>query len=260
MVVAEKAEIKKVAEPRFLEGTNNKAVLVIHGYTGYPGEYYEISELLNKEGYTVSLPLLPGHGRNRDSFKKTNWKDWLECIKKEYRKLEETYETVSLVGLSMGGVLSIILASQFNPERIALLAPAMAVHGSIFYMTPFLKFFLDEVSKNWVPEKGDSDEVVELGKEYWSRNYVKQLAGLRKLQKMAIKNLKNVSSPALVMLSEIDDSVPVRAGDIIRKGLKDCPSHQIVLKNSPHVILSGPEKDYINNQIIQWINKGEINE
>lgn len=260
MPVAEMYEINKAAEPRFFEGTNGKAVLVIHGFTGYPGEFYEISEALNQEGYTVSLPLLPGHGRNRQAFKKTNWQDWLGHVKEEYIKLEQSHSSVSIVGLSMGGVLTLLLSEEFKPERIALLAPAMAIHSPVFYYTPILKFFIEEMNKEWTPEEGDSEDVRKLGEEYWKRNYIRQIAGLRKLQVMAKRKLKKVSAPALIMLSEIDDTVPVHAGDIIEKGLKNSIFKKIILKNSPHVIVSGPEKDFIINEVIQWIKEGNNND
>lgn len=252
--------INKAAEPRFLEGTNGKAVLVIHGFTGYPGEYYELSDQLNKEGYTVSLPLLPGHGRNRQAFKATNWRDWLGHVREEYKKLSSTYSSISIVGLSMGGVLTLLLSAEFEPERIALLAPAMAISSPVFYITPLIKFFVAETEKNWTPEESDSEEVRKLGEEYWSRNYTKQLAGLRKLQRMAKGKLKKVTSPALIILSEIDNTVPLQAGNIIEKGLANCHSEKIIVKNSPHVIVSGPEKQFINNKVIKWIKDGDINE
>lgn len=254
------AEINEAAKPLFLEGNSDKAVLIIHGFTGYPGEYYELAEKINREGYAVSLPLLPGHGRNREAFKATNWRDWLSFIIGEYETLEKQYRTVSIVGLSMGGVLTIHLAARFKPERIALLAPAVAIRDTVFYLTPFLRFFMDERPKNWTPAEGDSAAVRKLGEEYWKRHYIRQIAGLNRLSRQSVKMLGKISSPALIMVSETDQTVPPKAASIIEKGLKYCASKRVILKNSPHVLVSGPEKDYVAEEVIGWLNEGKENE
>lgn len=257
MITVEDREINKAAEPLFLQGTRDHAVLIIHGFTGYPGEYYELAQELNKEGYTVSLPLLPGHGRSAKAFKQTNWPDWLNHVRKEYKALEASNKNVSIAGLSMGGVLSLLLASEFSPDKIALMAPAMAIKSRIFYYTPLLRFFLKETEKNWEPEEKDSEDVRKLGKEYWRRNFIPQIAGLRKLQILAGRKLKEITCPTLIMVSEMDNTVPTQAADLIQKGLKNAFSRKIILKNSPHVLVSGPEKEEVKLKVIQWI-KGEI--
>ena len=252
--------INKKAFPLHLEGRRKKAVLIIHGYTGYPGEFYELAHALNSEGYRVSLPRLPGHGTNKSDFLKTGWKDWLNHIKDAYSKLEAEYSSVSIVGLSMGGVLALILAAEFNPDRIALLAPAMAVKSRTFYLSPLLKYFRKEIPKQWNPLPTDGPDIKELGREYWSYNFPGQLANLYKLIRIAGKSLKKVHSPTVIMLSELDDSVPVNVGPMLEKKLVKCPVKNIILKKSPHVLVSGEEKEYVKKEVIQWITQGDNNE
>ena len=50
------------AESFLLEGKNNKAVLLLHGYTGAPSEMRPLGDYLHALGYTVSCVRLPGHG------------------------------------------------------------------------------------------------------------------------------------------------------------------------------------------------------
>jgi pimeloyl-ACP methyl ester carboxylesterase len=45
-------------------------VLLFHGYTACPQQFFEWAELLNKEGYEVLLPLNPGHGRRSFNLKR----------------------------------------------------------------------------------------------------------------------------------------------------------------------------------------------
>ena len=50
------------AKTFLLEGSNRKAVLLIHGYTGTPSEMLPLGNYLNQLGYTVLCRRLPGHG------------------------------------------------------------------------------------------------------------------------------------------------------------------------------------------------------
>lgn len=252
----DQTRVVKCALPLYLSGQNGKAVLIVHGYTGYAGEYYELANALHREGYTVSLPRLPGHGTNRKDFLQNGWRDWLKHVQNAYLDLQANYDSVYIAGLSMGGVLALILSSKFEPEKIVLMAPAIAVRGNISN-TPWLRFFVKTKPKEWIPGKEDNDEVRFLGREYWSVHFTKQLANLYKLIKIAKKGLLGVQCPTLLILSEIDGSVPMEAGDIIENGLKNSTVKRITLKQSPHVILSGPEKDFIISEIINWFRKGE---
>lgn len=96
------AKINRFTKPHFLAG-GEKAVLLIHGYTGSPREMLWLGTQLHKAGYTVSIPRLPGHGTNKEDFLATSWKDWLRRVYDEYLDLSEAYKTVYIGGLSMGG-------------------------------------------------------------------------------------------------------------------------------------------------------------
>ena len=258
MDTAAETIVVREALPLYLEGTKNKAVLIIHGFTGYTGDFYPLARQLNSLGYTVHLPRLPGHGTNRKDFQKTGWKDWLRHIEECYRDLRARYEDVSLVGLSMGGVIALILSGRYNPRRTVLLAPAMAVRNKLFYLTPLLRFFVGPVKCGWEPGPDDSEDRKFLGREYWTVDIPAQAAQLRKLQKMALKELHRIQSPLLVMLSETDELVPVSAGKLITKGLRDdVPVRKIMLKNSHHVLVTGEEKDFVAECTQNWLEEAE---
>jgi esterase/lipase len=62
-----KQNIQKNCMPRKIEPVNNLAVgtvIMFHGFTACPQQYFEIAEQLANIGYRVYLPLLPGHGGN----------------------------------------------------------------------------------------------------------------------------------------------------------------------------------------------------
>ena len=72
------------AFPFFRKG-GDKAVLIIHGYLGSPYDVKYLAEKLSQNGYTVSVPLLPGHGTCKEDFLSKGKKDWLEEVYRSHR-------------------------------------------------------------------------------------------------------------------------------------------------------------------------------
>ena len=51
-------------------------MLVLHGFTGSPHSMRPLAECLANRGYSVELPLLPGHGTALEDLVPTRWSDW----------------------------------------------------------------------------------------------------------------------------------------------------------------------------------------
>nr|HML45876.1 alpha/beta fold hydrolase [Clostridia bacterium] len=106
-------------QPFLLEGGSN-AVLLIHGFTGSPGHMRPLGDALHRAGYTVQGMLLPGHGTTLSEMVQCNWRKWLDAATDALRALRERYRTVTLGGLSMGGLISLRVA-ELNPVDALLL-------------------------------------------------------------------------------------------------------------------------------------------
>jgi len=245
------------ALPLTLKGQNSKAVLIVHGFTGYPGEYYELAHSLNKVGYTVAVPRLPGHGTNRRDFNSTGWRDWLSHVENTYLDLQSQYQSISVVGLSMGGILAILLGARFQPEKLVLLAPGMAAANRLFYWTPWLKWFVKELKADWSPRDGDTENIRRLGQEYWSVHNVPQLSQVLKLQKKAKRVLPDIDCPILLMVSEQDEMVPLSAVEVISRGVSRKQLQTEILSKSSHVLVTGVEKEYVQKRVINWLLQEE---
>ena len=78
------------AQPFFLKGSQETALLFIHGFTASPSELYPTAQLIyDLCGYTLSGPLLPGHGSNPCSLNKSSWEEWYNAVRKELNFLME---------------------------------------------------------------------------------------------------------------------------------------------------------------------------
>lgn len=251
--------VVKSALPLLLKGDSGKAVLIIHGFGGYAGEFYSLAREFHSRNFTVSLPRLPGHGTNREDYMSTGWRDWLNHGENSYLDLEADHDEVYLVGLSMGGLIALILASRYNPARVMALVPAMVASHPLVPLTPILRYVLPKtLPSGQKPEDETDGERKILCREYWSVNIPRQIAQLRKMQIIARNELHRITCPVRMIFSRTDESVDPRSEDVIKGGLKNCPSiRSEFLEKSQHVILTGERRKYVQDETVRWIVKGE---
>ena len=102
------------AEPFSADGGPHGA-LVLHGFTGNPGSMRGLAEALAAAGFTVELPLLPGHGTTVEDMIPTGWADWSAAPRRRTGSSRARCEQVVVAGLSMGGTLTSWLAAE-HPE------------------------------------------------------------------------------------------------------------------------------------------------
>jgi carboxylesterase len=116
------------AAPIDLVADGSAAVLMLHGFGDTPQTLEYLAQAVHTHGWTVRVPLLPGHGRRLDDFAASGAESWIDHARSEVESLRSRYETVSIVGLSMGGSLATILAAE-SPDiaALVLLAPYLSM-------------------------------------------------------------------------------------------------------------------------------------
>ncbi len=98
-------------------------VLVLHGFTGNPSSVRPLAEFLAADGFTVSLPRLPGHGTSVADMMTTSWADWTGAALDAYDDLAARTARVAVVGLSMGGGLSAYVAQRRDVGAVVFINP-----------------------------------------------------------------------------------------------------------------------------------------
>ena len=242
----------RTAAPVFLKGSG-KAILGIHGYNGYVEDLRYLAEQLNSKGFTVFLPRLPGHGTNASDFLNSNSDDWLRRTIDAYLDLKSEYNEVNVFGLSMGGVLALVLASMFDIKKLVLYAPAITANNRFLKFAQIMKYFIKKKPRNWQGKIKDKfDE--HLAAEYWRWHYLKPAAELYKLQKLCRNRLDFVESEILSFVSESDEQVPLNVNSIIRLKAPKSNLHEIKLKNSPHAMTSDVDKEFIAKETVKFFS------
>ncbi len=246
--------IVPTALTRRLPGTGDGA-LVLHGFTGWPGEVAYLGDRLAEAGLAVSIPRLPGHGTNARDFMQSGWRDWLRAAVDAYLELGAAHARVHVVGFSMGALLALLVASRFPVARLALVAPGVRVNNPLLPLAPLLALFFRRM--RWPPVRplgtvSPEDEEV-LAREYWSWRFGAQSASFLHLKRMANRCLPRVRADTLVVLGGSDPTVPVSAWDVVRARIGSSVVERVVFPESVHQVLTGADRGPACDAIVRWL-------
>jgi carboxylesterase len=121
---ADTAPVVRGAQTIDLQEEGSPGVLLLHGFGDTPQTLALLARHLHKCGYSLYAPLLPGHGRDMAAFAKTGADDWIAAARNALAEMRNHHDKVSIVGLSMGGALATIIASEeTNISALVLIAP-----------------------------------------------------------------------------------------------------------------------------------------
>lgn len=241
-------------QPFELRGGNH-GVLLIHGFTGSAGHMRPLGEMLHEQGFTVKGINLPGHATSVEDMGRTGWQDWLDASKRAVIALKEQCEYVSVTGLSMGGVLTLLLAEQMELTAAAPISAPMAVQNR---MMPFARV-ASLVVKN-VAWRGDPERARQLDSRYdcgYPGFPTKCAADLSRLIKMARRNLHAVTCPVLAVQSHADETISSDSAEIIVSGVSSQTKGTLWLDDVPHVCTISKEKEHIASAIAELLRRAE---
>lgn len=244
------------AEHFFYQGSNNVACLLIHGFTGAPADLRRLGQELNQQGYTVSGPLLPGHGTNPKELAGTSWQDWYKAVEEEYQRLAREYKSVFVLGFSMGGLLAIKLAVNYRVAGLISLSTALILPDNTIErikaedITRLQDEYIDK--KRSIEEK---ERNLREGRFSYDEIPVKSLLELVKLQEIVWAKLGNVHCPVLVVQSKDDPTVDPESARVLENQLGTTNKSIIWLEKSGHLVTFGPEHKLVENGIIYFLSR-----
>ncbi len=219
------------AEPWSAAGGPN-GVLVVHGFTGNPGSMRDLAEALAAAGFTVELPLLPGHGTVVDDMLATGFPDWLGAAEAAYADLAARCDKVAIVGLSMGGALTAWLASE-HPE-VAAIACLNALVTAPEGMREVVEAMVAEGQEVMTGIGSDiaKEGVVESA---YPETPLRPLLTLFDAAEELEGRLGRIACPVLVVNSPQDHVVPPENSDVLAASVAG-PVERLTAPDSYHVV------------------------
>jgi len=243
------------AEPFYLRGSQEVALLFLHGFTASPAEVLPVARIIhNISGHTVSGPLLPGHGSHPRFLNRLLWQDWFQAVEEEIAFLQSRYNKVFVAGLSMGGLLALHAASccQGLSGVISINAPIFLYSSCSAYLSRFTAYFLPYSRKKNLEELR---ELAGQGRFAYDVIPVKAYRQLLKLKARVIRDLPGLTIPALVVQSVRDRTVWPGSGPFLAGSIKG--ARLLELPESGHIATMGPEVELIAQEIASFMAKSD---
>ncbi|HEX2381998.1 MAG TPA: alpha/beta fold hydrolase [Acidimicrobiales bacterium] len=250
------APIMAGAEPESIDGGPNGA-LVLHGFTGNCNSMRGIAHALARAGFTVELPLLPGHGTTVEDMNATTWSDWSAAAEETLEKLQARVDEadgggkVVVVGLSMGGSLTAWLGTR-HPELagLAFINPAVTMPAE---MRDGAQALLDSGTE-YLDGIGSDIADPDSTETAYEKTPVKPLLSLLDAEHATHPHLRNISCPSLIITSRQDHVVPPENSDDLA-GAVSGPVERIWLERSYHVATLDFDKADVEQAVVDFAKR-----
>ena len=217
------------AKSIILVQNSKQAILLVHGFPTTPFLYNYSAPRFFEAGLDVYAPLLPGFGTDVKVFEQTSFSQWFSYLCSYYEKLRAQYENLYVLGISMGGLMTLKLGEiycstdQAPDKLVTIAAPVVFNSFKDRVFTNILAYFMRTValfkaSKN--PKTICGNPKGEDGNEQWvGYGGIFYRAGLSLMHAMkeVRKKLPLITCP-LFSIHEINDkTVPFQNLKIIQK-------------------------------------------
>jgi len=254
----------------FLPGDKNLCFL-IHGLTGTAKEMSSIAQRLNKQGFSVAVPLMANHDKSISCLKRTSWQELYGSVRDEFIKYCDAYENIFVAGLSFGALIGIMLAHEF-PKKVKALncfSPTLFFDGwgnkpksriflPLVYRTPLKNwFYFKEEYPYGIKNQRLRTKIESFYKEAKLFDYSKvhlygypviPIACMYQnylLSKKVISILKDITTPIQIMQARNDDVTSPKNSYCIYNRVSSQEKEIVFFENSYHIITADQERNKV---------------
>ncbi|MEO0561002.1 MAG: alpha/beta fold hydrolase [Chloroflexota bacterium] len=240
------------AKPIFRRG-GEVGCLCIHGFSAAPTEISWLADHLHETlNMTTYTPRLAGHGTDYRAMHRMHWHDWYMSARDGYQLLQDQCDTVYIAGISMGGLLALMLtsAADTDPAATAVIASPTHFTSPGVDQARWMRFFRRFAH---LPDRTDVPQIVReeqqrrgepiVGRTHYSTWAVSAVAQMSLLAEAVRENLYQIDTPLALIYAEHDHAVPLSCMDFIEAHVKSETVERLVLHRSRHLVTQDVERD-----------------
>ena len=206
-------------------------VVLSHGFTGTPASMRPWADHLAAAGYSVRLPLLPGHDGGWREINRTRWPQWYGAVEGAFEELTARCDVVFAAGLSMGGTLVSRLAARTGRVAgLVLVNPAFGTRRLDARLAPYLSWAIKSR-----PAIGGDIKKPGAVEPAADRTPVVAFTSLLELWRLTAAELPRVTAPVRLYRSVEDHVVDPLSARVLKTRATATSVEEILLHNSYHV-------------------------
>jgi carboxylesterase len=212
----------------------------------------EIAEVFGAAGFHVELPRLAGHGTSVEEMAGTRWADWTRDAENALGELRKRCSKVVVVGLSMGGAITLWLASRhadlsgivcINPTTKSSPAKLAGARLAVKAGKKFAPAIGSDISDPAVKETSYDANPLEPAISLFAD-------GLKPLS----KTYGSIKVPLLLFTATNDHVVSPKESDFLASKYAGS-IERVVLEHSFHVATQDVEKEIVNAKALEFAKR-----
>jgi carboxylesterase len=244
----------KGAETIDLQEEGSRGVLLLHGFGDTPQTLSLIARRLHKAGYSVLAPLLPGHGRSLREFTKSNADQWIAAATSSLRELRSRSSDTSIVGLSMGGALAVLLAAGADITALVLIAPYLGMPLPLRLAAATQRIWGRAAGAvNARNPRSIHDPIERERNLAYGAVTGRALSELWTVVRRARKALPSVTAPTLIIQSREDPRISTRVAESALVMLGAEEKKLVLTEGSGHIITVDYGRERVFSEVSSWL-------
>ncbi|NOY97977.1 MAG: alpha/beta fold hydrolase [Chloroflexi bacterium] len=250
-------QIIPTAEPFFFPGKPDApGCLLVHGFTGAPKEMRWMGEYLAGQGFSALGVRLAGHATRPEDMIRTRYTDWMDSVEDGYHLLRGATDRIFLVGLSMGGILALLMSTRLDVAGVVAMSTPYQLADPRVKLAKLISPFF-----RYLPKTKEPPGSTWFDKEAWRehvsypQNPVRSIAELPPLLAEMRAALPRVEVPVLLVHSRNDTYVPSDSMQNIYDALGTPDKQMMWVTESGHVIPREPAKEQVFKAAADFIRR-----
>ncbi len=233
--------------------------LVLHGYSSHMSSVDGIVPYLQEAGIPYRMPYLRGHGTRPEDLEGVRWQDWLDDANAALDDLLGETRRAAIVGLSMGGLLTLHLAA-LRPEDVAgivTLAAALYLKNPLAPGNPlsFLTPLVTKIVKYWPNRTPYTDQAAAATDKSYHRLPADSVITFLEYTKVVEALLPQVTVPARILQSKADGVVKPESAQVIYDRISSKDKKIIWFEKTNHEMMRDVEKEAVFAEIMKALRE-----
>lgn len=251
------AEPADLTEAFRVRGGARGGALLIHGFTGSPYEMRPLAEPLAEAGFDVLGVRLPGHGKRIDG-EPNDWAAWRDEVVAGLGELAGS--PVALIGLSMGALLALEVATE-RPARVSAivaLSPAIELPLQVRLALRAGALFAPRAALSRPLPKGQSDIRDDAARAAHPKSPPFPLSAVLSfdaLRRDVRARLGSIAQPMLIVHSRLDRTCPLAGAYRLAREARASAPEMHVLERSGHVLPVDVESAQVTRLVLDFLGR-----
>ncbi|WP_410984180.1 alpha/beta hydrolase [Bacillus cereus] len=242
----------KLASPKpFTFEGGDRAVLLLHGFTGNSADVRMLGRFLEKKGYTCHAPIYKGHGVPPEQLVHTGPEDWWKDVMAAYKHLKDQgYEKIAAVGLSLGGVFSLKLSYTLPILGVVPMCAPMYIKSEEIMYQGILAY-----AREYKKREQKSPEQIEEEMFEFKKTPMNTLKALQDLIRDVRNNIDMIYAPTFVVQARHDEMINTDSANIIYNGVESTLKDIKWYEDSTHVITLDKQRDELHEDVYNFLEQ-----